>query len=125
ATLARWGSGHRFKTRFLATGPIKKGILHGDLIFAGAGDPSFTNETLGTLVRRLKASGLDRVTGKLIVNAGYFGELECFPQDRCHARRASHHSYDSGLSSAAVNFSNVGVAVTPAPHPGSAALVRE
>src|SRR5690625_5253617 len=58
ATLARWGSGHRFKTRFRATGPIKKGILHGDLIFAGAGDPSFTNETLGTLVRRLKASGL-------------------------------------------------------------------
>jgi D-alanyl-D-alanine carboxypeptidase/D-alanyl-D-alanine-endopeptidase (penicillin-binding protein 4) len=125
ATLSQWGSGHRFKTRFLATGPIKKGVLHGNLIFAGSGDPTFANETLGTLVRRLKASGLDRVTGKLIINAGYFGELDCFPRDRCQARRASHHSYDSGLSSAAINFSNLGVAVTPAPRPGSAALVRE
>lgn len=125
AALAHWGNDHRFETRFLAAGPIVDGTLHGNLVFAGAGDPGFTNQTLATLVRRLKASGLERVSGKLIVNAGYFGPIECVPADRCQAKRSSHNSYDAGLSSAAINFSNTAVAVTPAPHAGSAAEVRQ
>ncbi|MDN5864314.1 MAG: D-alanyl-D-alanine carboxypeptidase/D-alanyl-D-alanine-endopeptidase [Gammaproteobacteria bacterium] len=125
AALLQWGSEHRFRTRFLATGPIVAGTLHGDLVFAGAGDPSFTNETLAKLVRRLDASGLKRVSGDLIVNAGWFGPLHCMPEDRCDARESSHNSYDAGLSSAAVNFSNTAVAVTPAAEAGNAAQARQ
>jgi D-alanyl-D-alanine carboxypeptidase/D-alanyl-D-alanine-endopeptidase (penicillin-binding protein 4) len=33
------GSDYRFATRLLATGPIEGGILKGDLILAGGGDP--------------------------------------------------------------------------------------
>ncbi|MDN5874670.1 MAG: D-alanyl-D-alanine carboxypeptidase/D-alanyl-D-alanine-endopeptidase, partial [Sinobacteraceae bacterium] len=125
ATLMDWGNNHRFITRLLATGPVVKGTLHGDLVFAGSADPSFTNETLAELVRRLKACGVKHVSGDLIVNAGYFGSLQCIPEDRCEAQHASHNSYDAGLSSAAINFSNIAVAVSPAPQVGSAALAQQ
>lgn len=123
--LTRLGPDYRFRTRLLATGPVADGTLHGDLVFAGAGDPAFANETLATLVRRLARTGIERIKGDLVVNAGYFGKVECLSEDRCAARTASFHSYDSGLSSAAVNFSNTAVAVTPAAEAGSAATVRQ
>lgn len=125
AALLHWGSEHRFTTRFLATGPVIDGTLHGNLIFAGGADPTFTNETLAKLVRRLEATGLEHVTGELVLNAGYFGALGCFPRDRCQARKASHNSYDAALSAAAVNFSNTAVAVTPAAQPGKTAEARQ
>ncbi|MGH8273892.1 MAG: D-alanyl-D-alanine carboxypeptidase/D-alanyl-D-alanine endopeptidase [Gammaproteobacteria bacterium] len=125
AVLAHWGPDYRFRTRLLATGPVTGGTLHGNLVFAGAGDPAVSNEMLAKLVRRLKSHGIKRIAGDLIVNAGYFGKVECITSDRCAARKASGHSYDSNLSSAAANFSNAAVAVTPASKAGSTATVRQ
>lgn len=125
AALAYWGDGHRFRTRFLASVPVVEHTLHGDLIFVGGGDPTFTNETLATLVRRLDATGLRHVSGDLIINAGYFGRIECVPEDRCEARHASSDSYDALLSSAAVNFANAAVAVTPSTQAGRPANARQ
>ena len=33
------GPAHRFETRLIATGPIQNGVLSGDLVLAGGGDP--------------------------------------------------------------------------------------
>ncbi len=123
AALAHWGTDYRFRTRLLATGKIANGIVEGDLVFAGAGDPGFTNETLATLVRHLGERGITRISGDLVVNAGRFGKLACIPKDRCAAIAESSNSYDAELSSAAVNFANTAVAVTPAPQAGSMARV--
>lgn len=125
AALAHWGADYRFRTRLLATGGIANGVVDGELVFAGAGDPAFTNETLATLVRHLGERGLTRIKGDLVVNAGRFGKLACIPEDRCAAKSASSNSYDARLSSAAVNFANTAVAITPAAHAGSAARVVE
>jgi len=122
--LHQWGPDYRFTTRFLGTGPVKDGVLQGNLVFAGAGDPALTNEQLFILTRRLAERGIRAVKGKLIIDAGYFGRVACATGDRCAARHASHNAYDALLSSAAVNFANAEIVVMPAAHAGQPASVR-
>ncbi len=61
------GSQHRFETRVLAQGPIIDGVLEGNLILAGGGDPNLVTDQLATLAARLKATGLTEVRGDFLV----------------------------------------------------------
>jgi len=61
------GPAHRFRTRLLATGPLVNGILQGDLILAGGGDPNLVTDELGALVDNFIASGITQITGKFQV----------------------------------------------------------
>ena len=70
SALRQWGADYRFTTRLLGTGPVRDGILRGNLVFAGAGDPALTTPQLFVLTRRLAARGIHRVTGHLIIAAG-------------------------------------------------------
>lgn len=101
AALMRLGPDARLVTEALATGPIDAdGVLQGDLVLRGAGDPSFGTTHLTTLVRRLAGrTGLTRVTGRLIGDesafdrrrgppssgyrtSGYVGPLSALPLNR-------------------------------------------
>ena len=124
AALHQWGPGYRFTTRFLGTGPVKNGVLEGNLVFSGMGDPALTNEQLFILARRLAERGIREVKGKLVIDASYFGRVACVTDDRCTARNASRNSYDALLSSAAVNFANAEIVVMPAASAGKPASVR-
>ncbi len=124
AALNRWGPSYQFRTRLLATGSIHHGVIEGDLIFMGAGDPGLGNTELWQLAHNLAEQGIYRVTGDLIVNASYFGPLnQCITEDRCNAVKESGHAYDALLSSAAVNFSSVEINVMPGSYPGAATRV--
>ncbi|SEV92228.1 D-alanyl-D-alanine carboxypeptidase / D-alanyl-D-alanine-endopeptidase (penicillin-binding protein 4) [Cognatiyoonia koreensis] len=58
------GPDYRFETRVLADGPIVNGVLQGNLILAGGGDPHLVTDQLATLVDQLKNAGLKEVTGE-------------------------------------------------------------
>lgn len=124
AALHQWGPDYRFTTRFLGTGPVKDGVLEGDLVFAGSGDPALTNEKLFLLVRRLAERDIHAIKGRLVIDAGYFGRIACATDDRCAARQASRNAYDALLSSAAVNFATAEIVVMPADRPGQPARVK-
>lgn len=64
------GARTTFKTRLLVTGPIRKGVLMGDLILEGSGDPRLDTDALGALAEQLKAKGVKAVDGKFYVYAG-------------------------------------------------------
>jgi serine-type D-Ala-D-Ala carboxypeptidase/endopeptidase (penicillin-binding protein 4) len=66
----RLGPQATFKTRILATGPIKNGVLKGDLVLQGSGDPGLDTDALGSLAEQLKARGVKVVRGKFYVYAG-------------------------------------------------------
>lgn len=68
--LGRLGGAHRFATQILATGPAAGGVVQGDIILAGGGDPSFDTDRLGDLVAVLAQSGLRGVTGRFAVWGG-------------------------------------------------------
>ena len=124
SALQQWGADYRFTTRLLGDGPVDGGVLKGNLVFAGAGDPALTTAQLFILTRRLAERGIHRVTGHLIVDAGYFGRITCTAHDRCDALDDSHNAYNALLSSAAIDFATAQVSVIPASSPGAAAAVQ-
>lgn len=68
--LDRLGPEFRFRTRLLAAGPVRGGILEGDLILAGGGDPTLDTEALAEMAAGLKAAGLREVRGRFLVYDG-------------------------------------------------------
>lgn len=66
--LKQLGKDYRFETRVYAAGQIDaKRTLHGDLYLAG-NDPSFGDMSAQALARELKARGIERVQGQLLVS---------------------------------------------------------
>lgn len=61
------GPEFQFQTRVFADGPILDGVLDGNLILAGGGNPNLVTDDLAQLATRLKDSGLTAVRGKFYV----------------------------------------------------------
>lgn len=72
AALAMLGPDYRWTTRFLTTGPIRDGVLQGDLILQGGGDPHLVIEDLHALMADLRAQGLKTIRGDLVVDDARF-----------------------------------------------------
>jgi len=70
--LARLGADYQWQTTFVRTGPIVKGVLRGDLVVIGTGDPSVSAAMRGdplmafdSLVAALRANGVVRIAGRV------------------------------------------------------------
>ncbi len=121
AALDRWGAAKRFKTSILRLGKVHHGVLHGDLVFVGNGDPGLVNAQLGTLARRVRESGIHTVLGKLIIYPKRFASVPCDTRDRCRALKFSQNAYNAPLSSVGVDFSNACLRIQPGTHAGAPA----
>ncbi len=71
AALSTWGANYQFATTVSTTGTISQGVLQGDLIVQGSGDPLFVWEEAISLGNTLQSMGINRVQGNLII-AGNF-----------------------------------------------------
>ncbi|MEL6689611.1 MAG: D-alanyl-D-alanine carboxypeptidase/D-alanyl-D-alanine-endopeptidase [Pseudomonadota bacterium] len=69
------GRDYRFATVVLGTGPIVDGVLEGDLILRGTGDPLLDTDALGLLADELRQAGIKRISGKFLVYAGDLPEI--------------------------------------------------
>jgi serine-type D-Ala-D-Ala carboxypeptidase/endopeptidase (penicillin-binding protein 4) len=124
AALQAWPADKMFTTRLLSTARIVRGgVLDGDLILQGAGDPSLDDHSLWVLAAQLRGAGVKRVSGRLIVEPTPFGAVGCETKDRCDALLRSDTSYNAPLSAFGVDFGNWCVAVHPT-LPGVPAFVR-
>jgi D-alanyl-D-alanine carboxypeptidase/D-alanyl-D-alanine-endopeptidase (penicillin-binding protein 4) len=86
ATLHYLGPDFRYRTFLLADGPVDSGVLEGDLILYGTGDPTlseryFPSETapLDSLARRVAEQGIEEVRGDLVVDGTFFRGPELHP----------------------------------------------
>lgn len=123
AALERFGPQHRFTSQLVSLGSVDDGVLRGDLVFEGGGDPGLTTENLWRLVQRLHLAGVREVDGALVVSQWRFGPVECITTDRCNARTRVANAYSAPLSSAGVNFGSWCVNVAPAASAGEPARV--
>jgi len=79
AALYYLGPQYRYSTFLLADGPVENGVLSGDLIVYGTGDPTFSDRFGRKMAAwrafgdTLKALGIREVHGDLIADASYFG----------------------------------------------------
>ncbi|MCC5882670.1 MAG: D-alanyl-D-alanine carboxypeptidase/D-alanyl-D-alanine-endopeptidase [Halomonas sp.] len=124
AALDRWGPQHRFATRLVSAAQLDaNGVLSGDLILDGGGDPGLASEDLWRLTQRLHQAGVREIDGRLVVSQWRFGPVECITTDRCEARTRVANSYSALLSSAGVNHGNWCVNVAPGAAAGEPARI--
>ena len=71
ASLKTWDLSHRFLTKFYVTGEINNGVLQGDLIIAGGGDPLFVWEEAISVGHHLEQMGLREIKGNLIITGNW------------------------------------------------------
>jgi D-alanyl-D-alanine carboxypeptidase/D-alanyl-D-alanine-endopeptidase (penicillin-binding protein 4) len=100
--LEKLGAGYRFATRVLATGPVRGGVVQGDLVLAGGGDPTLQTDQLGDLVAKLAASGLKGVTGRFLFWDGALPRLDGIAADQ-----PDHVGYNAAISGLCLNFNRV------------------
>jgi serine-type D-Ala-D-Ala carboxypeptidase/endopeptidase (penicillin-binding protein 4) len=97
--LERLGPGYHYRTRVLATGPLVNGMVQGDLVLAGAGDPTLQTDQLGDLVATLAAKGVKGATGRYLIWSGALPALTQITDDQ-----PVQVGYNPGLSGLNLNF---------------------
>ncbi|MFZ3205384.1 MAG: D-alanyl-D-alanine carboxypeptidase/D-alanyl-D-alanine-endopeptidase [Pseudomonas sp.] len=74
AALELLGPTHQWKTEFYTDGPLKDGVLHGNLFLKGGGDPKLNMERLWLLLRDLRANGVHQISGDLVLDRSHFNQ---------------------------------------------------
>lgn len=96
------GADHRFATRLLATGSVSNGVLKGDLVLAGGGDPTLDTGAMARLAAKLKQAGVREVTGRFLVWGG------ALPQVRAiDPAQPEHVGYSPAVSGLSLNYNRV------------------
>ena len=72
AVLLELGYDYRWPTKFYYTGKLKNGILHGNLVVKGFGDPTLRTADLPGIVAALKAKGIKKIKGNIVIDRSYF-----------------------------------------------------
>ncbi|HCF4598954.1 TPA: D-alanyl-D-alanine carboxypeptidase [Pseudomonas aeruginosa] len=90
AALEMLGPTYQWKTEFYTDGQLKNGVLNGNLYLKGGGDPKLNMEKLWLLMRDLRANGVTKVTGDLVLDRSYFNipQLPVFNDDGDDAQAA-------------------------------------
>ncbi|HBQ37361.1 MAG TPA: D-alanyl-D-alanine carboxypeptidase/D-alanyl-D-alanine-endopeptidase [Rhodobacteraceae bacterium] len=96
------GSGYRFKTRLMATGPISNGRLKGDLVLVGGGDPTLTTDDLAKMAASLKRAGVREISGKFRVNTAALPLAKSIDSSQ-----PDHVGYNPAVSALNLNFNRV------------------
>lgn len=66
------GPTYTWKTEVYVLGQIDDGVLNGDLLLKGYGDPFLVTERVWQLVREIRQRGIDKITGDLLLDDSYF-----------------------------------------------------
>lgn len=72
AGLELLGPAYTWPTMLYADGPIIDGVLHGDLIIKGYGDPKLDLENFWLLIHRLRQTGLHEIKGNLVLDNSHY-----------------------------------------------------
>ena len=72
AALKVWGPHHRFTTRVYTVGEVRDGVLYGDLVVVGDGDPYFVWEDSFAIASQIADLGIRHVTGDLKVVGPFY-----------------------------------------------------
>ncbi len=79
AALTTWGTDHRFETVVGMQGTIRDGVIEGNLVIEGGGDPLFVWEEAIALGAALQRQGIQQVTGDLIISGKFAMNFEARP----------------------------------------------
>jgi D-alanyl-D-alanine carboxypeptidase/D-alanyl-D-alanine-endopeptidase (penicillin-binding protein 4) len=110
AGLELLGPAYTWKTEAWLDGKLENGVLHGDLVLKGYGDPKFTFEQFWLWLRELRARGLREIRGDLVLDRSFFDlpayDPAAFDSDPVRA-------YNVGPDALLLNFNTLHLRYTP------------
>lgn len=117
AALHVLGPEYRFRTWVVSGADVEDGVLLGDLVLYGTGDPGISDrfyrtkdEVFHRLVDQLEAEGIQTVAGDLIADASY---LEGPLRDAGWDRRDLNEHFTAGVSALSYNENVVSFRIQP------------
>lgn len=116
------GPEFRFRTYLLTRGRVDNGVLHGDLVLYGTGDPGISDRfypsrtfVFESLARQLRDAGIHAIRGDLVADASFLpGPLR--PPTWDPADLDDH--FAPGISALSYNENVLSLRLEPAPAPG-------
>lgn len=66
------GPAYTWRTEVFALGDVENGVLDGDLLLKGYGDPFLVTERVWQLLRRVRQSGIREIDGDLLIDDSWF-----------------------------------------------------
>lgn len=100
--LAHLGGGYRFQTRVLTTSGVANGVVDGDLVLAGSGDPTLDTDGLAGLAKQLAAAGVREVRGGLKLWGGALPHVA-----EIDTAQPEHVGYNPAVSGLNLNYNRV------------------
>nr|WP_255429195.1 D-alanyl-D-alanine carboxypeptidase/D-alanyl-D-alanine-endopeptidase [Ramlibacter albus] len=111
AALELLGPAYTWSTPVYAEGPIRDGVLQGNLYIRGLGDPKLVAERLWLLMRRVQGLGIKRVSGDIVLDRSAF---ETAPVDAAAFDGEPLRPYNAAPDALLVNYKSVVITFTPA-----------
>lgn len=101
-SLKSLGPRFQFQTKLLARGTVSDGVLTGDLILAGGGDPRLQTNDVAELAQMLKETGIREVRGDFLVWGGALKRI-----DEIDTTQQDYLGYNPAVSGLNLNFNRV------------------
>ncbi|MGR8919995.1 MAG: D-alanyl-D-alanine carboxypeptidase/D-alanyl-D-alanine endopeptidase [Gammaproteobacteria bacterium] len=115
AALDMLGPTHTWPTRVYAMGPLVDGVLDGDLLIKGYGDPFLVIEDLWKMLGELRRKGVREITGDLVIDGSHFdldeSDAGAFDGERFRLYNVLPHAL-------MVNFQSIEFTLDPEPASG-------
>ncbi|OGS91215.1 MAG: D-alanyl-D-alanine carboxypeptidase/D-alanyl-D-alanine-endopeptidase [Gallionellales bacterium GWA2_60_18] len=110
AALDLLGPAYAWKTEAYLDGELKDGVLRGDLVLKGYGDPKFTVEQFWLWLAELRARGLRDIRGDLVLDRSFFD----LPQhDPAQFDNDPVRAYNVGPDALLLNFNTLRLRYLP------------
>lgn len=110
SALETLGPGYRWKTEVYLDGPLEKGVLKGNLVFKGYGDPKFTIEQFWLWLHELRQRGLREIRGDLVLDSSFFEALSHNPAE---FDNDPNRAYNVGPNALLLNFNALHLRLIP------------
>src|SRR5271157_126268 len=107
------GPAFAWHTRALLRGELMDGVLDGDLILQGGGDPYMTLERWWSFVRLLRDQGLKAIRGDVVIDNTAFSLP---PEDPGAFDGRPNRAYNARPDALMVNFQSIDFRITPNAH---------
>ncbi|HEX9674006.1 MAG TPA: D-alanyl-D-alanine carboxypeptidase/D-alanyl-D-alanine-endopeptidase [Burkholderiales bacterium] len=122
AALELLGPAFQWVTEAYAAGTLRGGVLEGDLVLKGRGDPKLTLENFWLLLRSLRSRGLREIRGDLVLDRTYFAASD---HDPARFDEKPTRPYNTGPDALLVNFKAVRLSFVPDDEAGVVRILAE